>query len=317
MFIGCVVTDILYEENDGVWLKLQGKDRKASGPSKEMKAGIAYDGVTWQNCKDGKKRGTLDCKVAHASFEPAKKFRKNKEGIVASRFNVGKVKTRVINGDGANWIQKQKGIECICVLDKFHRNKKLTECIKDKNFLQLAKSLLFAKEYDKLLTCIEAQINSAEDETDRECLKELLAYYSENKEALSCYYDRGKEIPATREPGVIHHARLGSMESNIFTLIGNRMKGRRCCWSIQGANNLAALLCLEHTTGFGHLFSGLEPLPGPDPDIDTVDTGKPISAARMPSTVGKGNECYSRATLPNVSWLRNITGYQPVSSLTF
>lgn len=33
------------------------------------------------------------------------------------------------------------------------------------------------------------------------------------------------------------------MESNVFTLIGNRMKGRRACWSIDGGNNLAALLC--------------------------------------------------------------------------
>ena len=37
------------------------------------------------------------------------------------------------------------------------------------------------------------------------------------------------------------------MESNVFTLIGNRMKGRRECWSIDGANNLAVLLCKAHS----------------------------------------------------------------------
>ena len=37
--------------------------------------------------------------------------------------------------------------------------------------------------------------------------------------------------------------RLGSIERSIFTLVGNRIKGRRACWSIAGSNRLAALLC--------------------------------------------------------------------------
>ena len=112
---GSVQSKILYEEDDGIWLKLQGKDRKDCGSSKEMKVGIAYDGVIWQDCKDGKKRRTLDCKVAHASFEPAKKFRENKEGVIASRYDVKTVELRVLNGDGANWIQKRGNKACISV----------------------------------------------------------------------------------------------------------------------------------------------------------------------------------------------------------
>lgn len=67
-------------------------------------------------------------------------------------------------------------------------------------------------------------------------------------DALSSYYDRKVEIPDTREPGVIHHARLVSMESNVFTLIGSRMKGGRACWNVEGGNNLSALLCIYHTS---------------------------------------------------------------------
>jgi len=37
--------------------------------------------------------------------------------------------------------------------------------------------------------------------------------------------------------------RLGSIERSIFTLVGNRIKGRRAYWSIEGSNRLAALLC--------------------------------------------------------------------------
>ena len=46
--VGIIESKILYEENDGIWLKLQGKSRKEHGATKEMKMGIAYDGATWQ-----------------------------------------------------------------------------------------------------------------------------------------------------------------------------------------------------------------------------------------------------------------------------
>lgn len=46
------------------------------------------------------------------------------------------------------------------------------------------------------------------------------------------------EVPLTS--GVTHNARLGSMEGNVFSLIGNRMKGRRACRRVDGGNHLAA-----------------------------------------------------------------------------
>ena len=38
------------------------------------------------------------------------------------------------------------------------------------------------------------------------------------------------------------------------TIIGNRMKGRRACWSINGGNNLASILCLYNTNSMDKLF---------------------------------------------------------------
>ena len=48
--VGVLEIKLLYEENDGLWLKLQGKDRKQYGKDKEMKVGIAYPGVRWMPC---------------------------------------------------------------------------------------------------------------------------------------------------------------------------------------------------------------------------------------------------------------------------
>ena len=101
------------------------------------------------------------------------------------------------------------------------------------------------------------------------------------------------------------------MESNVFTLVGNRMKGRRACWSIRGATNLANLLCLYHTTGFSGMFANFA-LPTAEM---TVPDWTPLSASKAPLKEGKGYECRSRATVPNLPWLKAITGYQSLTQI--
>lgn len=306
---GLVESKILYEEADGDWLKLQGDDREKYGVSKEMKIGIAYDGVLYKKQKNGKIRRKLDNKVAYASFEAVGEFRKHCENTISRVYNTDEIELRVRNGDGASWIQKSSDCDCICVLDKFHRNKKITECVKNKKIAESLRELLFQGRYDELLDCIEAYANSSED-AEAEKLRELYSYYSENREALAGYYDRGRIIPPTREPGVIHHARLGSMEGNVFTLIGNRMKGRRACWSIDGGNNLAALLCRHYTE------VDYEPMIAAG---QTGDISSPVlSAASIKEISGKGYEFSGNVSLPSTSkWLRNLSHLLPLSQLSF
>ena len=298
---GVIESKLLYEENDGIYLKLQGESRKKYGSSKEMKVGIAYDGATWQIGKDKKKRRTLDNKVAYASFENARDFMRNKEGLIASRFNVDEIELRVINGDGAQWIQKHGDANCISVLDKFHRNKKITECVRDPEFAALVREMLYAGRIEDVLTCIQAQRDSVMDPQEKAALEELYSYYANNESALLGYYDRGIAIPETRKPGEIHHARLGSMESNVFTLIGNRMKGRRACWSENGANNLALILCAYHTTGLESMFAATAPDMAAASDGPYYDPK--ASAGSTPGTEGHGYRFWSSGTI-SAEWAR-------------
>ena len=305
--VGNIGTKLLYEEADGDWLKLQGKDRIKHGPSKEMKIGIAYDGVIYHPMKDGKVRRELDNKVAYASFETAGSFRKHKDAAIAAVYNVDEIELRIKNGDGAQWIQKNSDSDCICVLDEYHRNKKITECVRDKDIAENLRELLFSGQYQLLLDTIEAYMNSIEDTEQVNKLGELYHYYSENFEALPDYYSRGISIPETRKPGVIHHARLGSMESNVFTIIGNRMKGGRACWSIKGGNNLAALLCSYHAS---------------QPSYSVADhkiKQKPVlSASKIKETSGNGYEIKQMHNIPSsMKWLRNIASIKPLADLRF
>ena len=311
---GEIETKLLYEENDGIFLKLQGKSRTRYGRSKEMKVGIAYDGVLWKTGKTEKKRRILNNKIAYAGFKNAREFRRNKEGLIASRFDTKGVKLRVLNGDGANWIQKEKKKNTIKVLDEFHRNKKIRECVKDPKKAELIRNALYEMDTDEFLEYLLIAIDTVIDDNEKRGLEELYDYFEKNRDSLSGYYDRGIEIPETREPGVIHHARLGSMESNIFTLIGNRMKGRRMNWSIKGANNLASILCAYHTTGMENLFADMPR--DPEEIEEWIDDIDPLKSWENPLAIGKGYEYPTGvSTQGSAYWFRDIAKIRGIEGL--
>jgi len=76
-------TEILFEEADGVWINMQGKDRPKKGRRCEMKMAVAYDG--WE--VQGKARYALSNKVMVAGFEKPKQFQQKKEGAIAAVFD--------------------------------------------------------------------------------------------------------------------------------------------------------------------------------------------------------------------------------------
>lgn len=307
---GTLASDILYEEQDGIWLSLQGRDREERGPRAEMKLAIAYDGALWSA---GKKRRILDNKVAHAGFETAKEFEQHKEGVVANHYDVSGIKLRVLNGDGAQWIKSAKDPRGIYMLDPFHRNKAILEAVNDAGLRKLMFELLYTKKIDELLQCIEASVESTLDPVEQEKRRDLLRYFTNNKDGLLNYYRQGVEIPETRSPE-IHHARMGSMESNIFTILGNRMKGRRACWSIAGGGNLARLLCLKYTTGYENLFS--RAVTGEERKVQE-EYREPLSASKVGETSGKGYESTFGRVVSSNGWLRKVFAPRPISELNF
>ena len=95
------------------------------------------------------------------------------------------------------------------------------------------------------------------------------------------------------------------MESNIFTIIGNRMKGGRAYWSIDGSNNLARLLTLKHTKKLHETLDSLANWVLPAKYAEEV-TVKMIPR-QIPMQSGKGYEGRHAASFPGTptyKWLR-------------
>jgi len=280
---GAYQTAILYEEMDGVYLSLQGKDREEHGPSKEMKVSIAYSGIH----EDKNKRRKLANKVAHAGFEEAKVFRRHAEGIVADFYDVSSIQRRIFNSDGGSWITRSMVPGCTFQLDQYHRNKAVRTYVSNKDLQSLILGLLNEKRVNDALAVIEASVESTFDLKEQENLKKLYSYFYNNRKNLIPYYRRHKRYP---EPNNGQKpARCGSMESNIFTIIVNRMKHNRTCWSIKGANNLAAILSLRHTGRLNEAF-GQWKLPDMGKVAETVEFA--LSASKVEETVGTGYNGY-------------------------
>lgn len=299
---GKIESPVLFEEQDGIWLKLQGNSRKKYGASKEMKLAIAYDGA-----KRNGMRYSLTNKVACANFENADKFIRRKEGVIANTYCIDEIELRFLNGDGAEWIRKGIKEENVYFqLDPYHRNKAIISYVHDIEKRKVLFELLYSQRIQDLIDCIEGYMNSSDDIEERKELKKLYVYFRSNKCGLTEITRRDLGIPTAPEDKVYRH--LGCMESNIFSIIGNRMKGRRACWSIQGGNNMARMLCLKATDRLSVVLEQLFPLTLPEKYTENVIVS--LTAGSIPKRIGKGyNEYRKSCAFPvttEYKWLRNI-----------
>jgi hypothetical protein len=306
--VGKVEAKILFEEQDGITLSLQGKDRKEHGERKDMKLVIAYDGAK----KTGKNRYTLTNKVACANFEGVEEFVKRKDGVIADTYNVDEIEMRMLGGDGASWIRRSLTDETVHFqLDAYHRNKWVMDCVSDPEGRKRIMKLLYDKDIDLLLHVIEVEALSADDEKDRENYLKLLGYFQKNKDGLVPYQQRGLDIPEAPEGK--EYRRMGSMESNIFTIIGNRMKGGRASWSIAGGNNLSRLLCLKFTGKLRDVLNSLSATVLPERYAEEITVE--MSATKAPLREGKGYNGFHQALIPStLKWLKDIAAIKPVYS---
>ena len=302
--IGNIETKVLFEEQDGIRLHLQGAARKEFGKGREMKLCIAYDGVK----KTGDKRYALTNKVACSNFETVSKFYRRKEGVIAANYNVDEIDIRVLNGDGAGWIKHKKSADTLYQLDTYHRNRAIVSAAPDERSREDIFKTLYSGDIEHLLVYIETLADNVEDEKQEKRLRELYKYFSNNKNGLVPYSKRGAKIPEV--PLDKEYRRLGAMESNIFTIIGNRMKGRRKCWSINGGNNLSRLLCLKAT---GKLNKVVVMVSAQMPEKYAEEIVTQFSSAKTQSSVGEGYNGYKDFLIPSSQkWFKDIAKIRPV-----
>ncbi len=276
---------VLFEEMDGVWLRMQGKDHK-SIPKQEMKVATVYEG--WD--KEDRSGSRLCGKKVIAGMEKSSEFHEKREAQIRSIYNADEIEYRILNGDGGSWIKDPYEPDTVFQLDRFHIRQEIKRKLnQDKEASKAVEGLFEAERMDEMLSYIRIYADSVEtdDEKDKRAKKawELYQYLNNNKEGLMPYQKRGISLPEA--PEGMRYGNMGVQENQNCTVITMRMKGNRKRWSEKGANNMAKVLYRKENKelwetinryGEGLIFN-----------IRMRELLTTLSAAKAPKRDGKGN----------------------------
>lgn len=243
----------LFEEADGLWINLQGKDRKerleknkkkAEKENKEfntkmkikteLKLHVMYEG--WK--KDDPRHSLVNKQYIAGIMKP-KEIAKLRDARVFSQYDESKIKLRVTNGDGAKWT---KGITVkggIYQKDQFHI---MQEIVRDvpKEYRNIFTELINKKQFHKIQSAIDGLKYELEGEYQAvKKLNKLESYLSGDLER----YQDIVEVPEA--PEGIEYRNMGTQESQIFSKLKKRFCSGRKAFSIYGANALSKVCVLS------------------------------------------------------------------------
>jgi len=160
---------VLFEEADGLWINLQGKDRKEqvekyklsckktgkeykepTSVKSELKLHVSYEG--W---KKDDKRNSLVNKMYIAGFMSSSELKKRRDAKIYQKYDVSKIKLRVLNGDGASWISQLATKETIQQRDNFHIHQEIMRDIQEDEHRRQLERLIAEKRYDEVPVYLE------------------------------------------------------------------------------------------------------------------------------------------------------------------
>lgn len=243
----------LFEETDGLWINLQGKDRKERleknkkkcekenkefNPKQKIKTELKLH-VMYEGWKKDDKRHPLINKQYIAGMMKPKEIKKLRDARVYQQYDVEKIKLRVVNGDGAKWTKGITAKGGIYQKDQFHI---MQEIVRDvpKEYRNIIEELVKTKQYDKIEKAIEGlKVELGGEYKAVKKLNRLQSYLSSGVER----YQDIVEVP--KAPEGIEYRNMGTQESQIFSKLKKRFCSGRKAFSEHGANALAKICVLS------------------------------------------------------------------------
>ena len=256
----------LFEEADGLWINLQGKDRKekleknkkkAEKENKEFNPKIKIKTelklhVMYEGWKKDDVRHSLVNKQYIAGIMKPKEIAKLRDARVFAQYDESKIKLRVTNGDGAKWTKGITVKRGIYQKDQFHI---MQEIVRDvpKEYRNIFTELINKKEFDKIQPAIDGL--KYELGGEYKVVKKLNKLQSYLSRDLDRYQDL-VEVPEA--PEGIEYRNMGTQESQIFSKLKKRFCSGRKAFSIYGANALSKVCVLSEKFKIDELE---EPIP--------------------------------------------------------
>ncbi|MCQ2602133.1 MAG: ISLre2 family transposase [Treponema sp.] len=276
---------VLFEEADGVFVRKQKRYRHKGNNSFELKVAIAHEG--WR--ETAPKRFELAGKTVVCDIASGTAFNKRKEAVLASKYNLDEINTRIFNSDGGLWIKKLHDYndEVHFQLDPFHIQKAIRSSDIGGDYLKQVTGMLRESKIDEMFEYLDAVANSVETENAEEKVRSLISYLKSNREGLIPYQKRGLELPKLPE-GLVYKG-MGNAEHNMYLAVAKRMKHQSASWSPQGGLKLCKLICQKISNTLSETIENLTTFE--IPEHLKGNALKPLlSAAKAPKKDGKGYE---------------------------
>ena len=236
----------LFEETDGIWINLQGKDRqkrlekqkekcekenKEFNPKMKIKTELKLH-VMYEGWKKDDPRHALVNKQYIAGIMKPKEIKKLRDTRVYQQYNEKSIKMRVTNGDGAKWTKGITVLGGFYQKDQFHI---MQEIVRD-----VPKELVNTKQYDKIQAAIEGL--KYEVGGEYKAVKKLNKLQSYLSSGLERYQD---VVEVSEAPEGIEYRNMGTQESQIFSKLEKRFCSGRKAFCEHGANVLAKVCVLS------------------------------------------------------------------------
>lgn len=243
----------LFEEADGLWINLQGKDRKEKleenkkkaekenkefNPKMKIKTELKLH-VMYEGWKKDDPRHSLVNKQYIAGIMKPKEIAKLRDARVFSQYDVEKIKLRVTNGDGAAWTKGITAKGGFYQKDEFHIQQEIVRDV-PKEYRNIIEELVETKQYKKIQQAIEGlkyELNGEYKKVKK--LNTLQSYLSKDLER----YQDVLEVPEA--PEGIEYRNMGTQESQIFSKLKKRFCSGRKAFGKHGANALAKVCVLS------------------------------------------------------------------------
>lgn len=278
-------TKVLFEEADGVFVKLQGKHRSKGHKNTEIKLAIFHEG--WK--RTGTKRYELSEKTVVCGMDSSKEFNARKEAQITQKYNVDEIEQRIFNSDGGQWIKSmyKDDIDICYQLDPFHIRKAIKLSSPGGEYEKNILSFLKQGKLDEMFEYIKTVADSLETSEAEEKVRKLYTYLYENKRGLLPYQRKIKHLPGLNEG--LEYRNMGNCEHNVYLTVAKRMKHRSSTWSQRGSLNLCKILCLKASHRLADTIKNIATVQLPEHYAEETEQ-KIFSAGKTQKTVGKGYE---------------------------
>ena len=313
----------LFEEADGLWINLQGKDRKerleknkkkAEKQNKEfnekmkikteLKLHVMYEG--WK--KDDPRHSLVNKQYIAGIMKP-KEIAKLRDARVFTQYDESKIKLRVTNGDGAKWTKGITAKGGIYQKDQFHI---MQEIVRDvpKEYRNIVTKLINKKQFHKIQPAIDGL--KYELGGEYQAVKKLNKLQSYLSGDLERYQDI---VDVPEAPRGIEYRNMGTQESQIFSKLKKRFCSGRKSFSIYGANALSKVCVLNEKLEIDELETPIPIDTSVEDWIKEIENNVKLNRQHRSNRIETEENKPIKNVIVNSNWIKEIMKMKEFSEM--